>query len=115
MLIGELAERAGVSARALRHYEEKGLLAPERDAKGYRHYDESAVTVIAQIKVMLGAGLNAATIRRYLDCVRTGEQGVTLDMCPALRKELDRIAARLAAQQAAVESARRRLDALRSA
>ncbi|NKY27495.1 MerR family DNA-binding transcriptional regulator [Nocardia gamkensis] len=112
MLIGELAKRAGVSARALRHYEEKGLLAPRRDANGYRHYDESAVATVAQLQIMLAAGLNAATIRRYLDCVRTGEHDVILDMCPELRKELDSLAARLAARQAAVESTRRRLDAL---
>ncbi|MBF6464817.1 MerR family transcriptional regulator [Nocardia beijingensis] len=115
MLIGELAERTGVSARALRHYEEKELLAPERDANSYRYYDESAVAVVAQIRVMLEAGLNAAAIRRYLDCVRTGEHGVTVDMCPDLSDELDRIAARLAAQQKALEATRRRLDALRGA
>jgi DNA-binding transcriptional MerR regulator len=115
VLIGELAKRTGVSARALRHYEEKGLLEPARDANGYRLYDESALAVVAQIKVMLGAGLNAAAIRRYLDCVRIGGRGRTVDLCPALREELDRVAARLAAQQAAAESTRRRLDALRSA
>jgi DNA-binding transcriptional MerR regulator len=36
MLIGELAERAGVSARALRHYEDRELLVPDRDVNGYR-------------------------------------------------------------------------------
>ncbi|MGV9333775.1 MerR family transcriptional regulator [Nocardia sp. NPDC003726] len=115
MLIGELAERTGVSARALRHYEEKELLVPERDANGYRLYAESAVAVVAQIRVMLGAGLNAAAIRRYLDCVRDGEHGLSVDMCSGLRTELDRIAARLAAQQTALEATQRRLDALRSA
>ena len=38
MLIGELAERTGSSTRALRHYEDQGLLAPTRDTNGYRHY-----------------------------------------------------------------------------
>ena len=32
MLIGELAEKAGTSARTLRYYEEQGLVRPRRDA-----------------------------------------------------------------------------------
>lgn len=41
---GELARWAGVSARTIRFYEEKGILRPrERSAEGYRLYDDSAV------------------------------------------------------------------------
>jgi DNA-binding transcriptional MerR regulator len=36
MLIGELAERAGTSARTLRYYEAHGLVHAERHANGYR-------------------------------------------------------------------------------
>ncbi|POX42569.1 MerR family transcriptional regulator [Streptomyces sp. Ru73] len=112
MLISELAEKAGVSARALRHYEERGLLVPARNGSGYREYAESDVTRVAQIRAMLAAGLSTSVIRRYLDCARTGEHGVHLEMCPDLRAELDALAARLDAAQAELRAKRRRLSAL---
>lgn len=43
--IGELAERSGFSASALRYYEGIGLVVPaSRTAAGYRVYDDRAVT-----------------------------------------------------------------------
>ena len=84
MLIGELADRTGVSARALRHYEERELLVPVRDSNGYRRYEESAVGVVQQIQTMVAAGLGTEMIRRYLDCARTDDHHMTLDMCPDL-------------------------------
>ena len=43
MKIGELATRAGVSPRLVRYYEQQQLLAPTRQANGYRAYDEEHV------------------------------------------------------------------------
>lgn len=41
MLIGELAEQAGVNPKTIRYYEEVGLLPdPRRTDSGYRIYDE---------------------------------------------------------------------------
>ena len=48
--IGELAERAGVSVRTLRHYDAIGLLEPsDITPAGYRLYDEAAVAELEQI------------------------------------------------------------------
>lgn len=115
MLISELAESTGVSARALRHYEDCGLLTPARSSSGYRVYTESDVTRVAQIRVMISAGLGTSTIQRYLDCVRTGDHGTFLEMCPDLRAELDSLARRLDARQAELRETRSRLDRLTSA
>ncbi|MGI8937591.1 MAG: MerR family transcriptional regulator [Iamia sp.] len=42
--IGQVAERTGFSASALRYYEDHGLLAPvDRTDAGYRRYDDSSV------------------------------------------------------------------------
>ncbi|WP_017624831.1 MerR family transcriptional regulator [Nocardiopsis chromatogenes] len=112
MLISELAARTGVSARALRHYEERGVLVAGRDPNGYRAYSESDVVRVLQIKTMIDAGLPTSTIRRYIDCARTGDHGVTLEMCPALRAEVDAIAARIEEQRASLEEKRERLGAL---
>ena len=44
MRIGELAERAGISAKAIRYYEQIGILAPPaRTPSGYRAYDQAAL------------------------------------------------------------------------
>ncbi|TQK31687.1 DNA-binding transcriptional MerR regulator [Arthrobacter sp. SLBN-53] len=112
MLIGELAAAAGVSARALRHYEDRGLLVPGRTANGYRRYDREDVTRVKQIQLMIGAGLGASTIRRYLDCARTDERGTFLHMCPDLRAALDEVAGRLDKRQAQLTETRLRLRTL---
>ncbi|CAN3128171.1 MerR family transcriptional regulator [Mycobacterium sp. smrl_JER01] len=114
MLIGELAARTGVSARALRHYEDCEVLVAGRDANGYRIYSEPDVARVRQIKTLIGAGLSITTIRRYFDCVRDGDHGVTLRMCPDLRAELDAIAARLDEQQNTLDAKRARLRGLTS-
>ncbi|CAL9484001.1 MerR family transcriptional regulator [Streptomyces sp. enrichment culture] len=115
MRISRLAERTGATARALRHYEDRGLLVPERDRNGYRVYTESDIVRVAQIRTMIAAGLGTAVIRRYLDCARSGEHGVSLEMCPALRAELDALARRLDAEEASLRETRQRLAALTSA
>lgn len=115
MQIGELATLTGVSARALRHYEESGVLIPERTSSGYRVYTEADVARVAQIKAMISAGLGTATIRRYLDCARIGDHGTSLEMCPNLRAELDSIAECLAAKQAELRQMQQRLSELASA
>jgi len=108
VLITEFARRAGVSARSLRHYEEQGLLTPARTATGYRLFEESDLDVVARIRLMLDAGLATVVIRQYLDCVRTGAGTHHLQLCPALRRELEAVAARL-------EQESRRIDATRAA
>ncbi|GAA2528165.1 MerR family transcriptional regulator [Winogradskya humida] len=69
MRIGELAERAGVSVRALRYYEEQELLASERSASGQRHYREDAVDRVQLIQMLYGAGLSSKTVAELLPCV----------------------------------------------
>ena len=70
--IGDIAQRAGVSTRALRYYEEQGLLAPERTPSGQRSYAESAVERVQMIQGFFTAGLASRTIRQLLPCVDTG-------------------------------------------
>ena len=108
MRIAEAARRAGVSPRALRHYEDTGLLAPARTAGGYRDYDASDVARAAQVRTMTAAGVGTDLIRRYLDCV--GEAG--LELCPDLLAELDALRARLSAEQEALAAKQDRLAAI---
>jgi len=47
--IGELAERTGVAASALRFYEARGLLHSTRNASGYREYSRASTRRVAFI------------------------------------------------------------------
>ncbi len=63
MLIGQLATRTGVSAKALRFYERRGLLPePDRTSGGYRDYGADAVTRVTFIKDAQGSGFTLAQI-----------------------------------------------------
>ncbi len=115
MLISELAARTGLSTRALRHYEDRGVLVPDRDFNGYRIYAEEDVTRVEQIKTMIAAGLGTEAVRNYIDCVRSGRDTHTLAMCPNLRAELDRLANRLNARQAELQETQERLCRLAEA
>lgn len=101
MLIGELAERTGISERLLRYYERVGLLAAERRSNGYREYDEDAEHRVTQIRALLAVGLPTRAIAQLLPC--TSADGA-LRACPGVLPtlqdrlaELDRRAAELAA------------------
>lgn len=69
MRIGELAERAGVSVRSLRYYEEQGLLNSNRSSSGQRHYTQHEVERVAFIQRLYAAGLSSRTIASVLPCV----------------------------------------------
>jgi DNA-binding transcriptional MerR regulator len=100
MRIGELAERAGTTARALRHYESLGLLRARRAGNGYRAYDDQDLRLLRQIRTLRDFGFELEDTRPFVDCLRAGHpEG---DSCPASvevyqRKlaELDEYLARL--------------------
>lgn len=110
MQIGELATLTGVSTRALRHYEDTGVLVPDRTSSGYRTYSHADILRVEHIKAMISAGLSTAAIRRYLDCAHSGDHGSSLAMCPDLRAELDSIADRLRARASDIDGTLRQLS-----
>ena len=74
MRIGELAEAVGITTKALRFYEEQGLLPPaERTTGGYRDYTNEAVARVDFIHRGQAAGLTLAQIRQILDIRDHGE------------------------------------------
>lgn len=61
MKVGDVARLAGVSVRTLHHYEELGLLQPDRDAEsGYRRYSDEDMARLQQVLFYreLGLGLD---------------------------------------------------------
>jgi DNA-binding transcriptional MerR regulator len=81
--IGELGERVGLSARTLRHYEERGLLPARRRANGYREYDEQDVALVAEIRSLVGLGFTLEDTRPFVACLRAGH--ATGASCPDAR------------------------------
>ena len=81
MQIKELADRAGVTVKAVRYYEARGLISPERASNGYREYDDADVQVVREIRALLSLGLTADETVPFVDCLRAGNDRA--DVCPA--------------------------------
>ncbi|WP_280222392.1 MerR family transcriptional regulator [Nocardia neocaledoniensis] len=56
--IGAAAARFGLGAHVLRHWEDCGLLSPDRDAAGRRRYRDTDLDTIAMIVLGKKAGLS---------------------------------------------------------
>lgn len=84
--IAEVVRRTGLTSRALRFYEARGLLAPLRTAGGRRLYGPGELERLNQLLALKKAGLTLAQIQRLLS-----------------RRPLD-LAALVAAQLAALDS-----------
>lgn len=65
--ISVAAELAGSGIQALRLYERRGLLAPDRTDAGTRRYSDNDVTRVRRITALLGDGLNLAGIGAVLE------------------------------------------------
>ena len=67
MRIGELAERAGISTKAIRYYEQIGILTPPaRTSSGYRHYDQTALGRLGFVRAAQALGLSLGEIRQII-------------------------------------------------
>lgn len=66
--IQEVARLAGTTSRTLRHYDDVGLLEPNRiGANGYRHYDEFGLVRLQRILLLRDLGLGIPAIRDVLE------------------------------------------------
>lgn len=83
MTSGEIAKKAGVSQKAVRLYDEKGLLKPTEYSDGnYRLYDKEALQILEKIVALKQIGFSLEEIR---DNLTSGEAG---DIEEALRMQL---------------------------
>ncbi|WP_395293874.1 MerR family transcriptional regulator [Kitasatospora hibisci] len=81
MRIGELAQRAGTTTRALRYYEQLGLLPARRAGNGYRAYGEDDLRLLEQIRSLQDFGFGLEETRPFVECLRAGHPAG--DSCPA--------------------------------
>ena len=100
--VSELATRAGISGRTLRHYHAIGLLLPDRiGANGYRYYGPDAVARLQRILLLREAGMPLDSIAGVLAAPES-----FLAEAEALEAHLEQ----LASEQRALE---RRIHAVR--
>ena len=65
--IGQVAQRAGVSADTIRYYERLGLLPkPQRSPSGYREYTDTIVNRITLVRNAMRFGFSLLEIRGFL-------------------------------------------------
>lgn len=103
--IGTLARRSGLTVRALRHYDEAGLLPPVgRSPAGHRLYDASSVARLLQVVALRTLGLPLRAIREVLD---------TADPLRLLEQHRDRLRARADEAARLADAVDRVADALR--
>ena len=69
MSIGEFARRSRLSAKALRIYDDLGLLPPARvdDWSGYRFYEDAQLETAKLIAALRGIGVPLAAVKEWLE------------------------------------------------
>jgi len=87
--IGQIAERSGVSAKALRLYEQRGLLKPcAHSEAGYRLYGPDALRRLMQIVVLKRSGFTLAQIDGLLSSAASTIASLLGERIEALQREM---------------------------
>jgi DNA-binding transcriptional MerR regulator len=101
--VKELARIAGISVRALHHYDAIGLLVPTaRSASGYRLYDDDDVIRLQQIIVARELGLALEEIQKSLDDPSFDRRQALLSQRTQLTQRAEETAAMIAAVDCAL-------------
>lgn len=91
MLIGELAERSGVSARMLRHYDSIGLLSPSgRSPGGFREYSDADVQRLFHVEALKSLGLSLSEITGALADLSFSPATMVAELLERTRERLTR-------------------------
>ncbi|WP_374654410.1 MerR family transcriptional regulator [Phenylobacterium sp.] len=99
--LGAAMREFGLTARALRYYEEVGLIEADRDRLNCRRYDERAMDRLRLIAQFRRAGLDVRDIRLILERREQGD---------ASEGYVDCAVARLQERLAVIESERQQLE-----
>jgi DNA-binding transcriptional MerR regulator len=99
--IGEVARGAGVSVRAVRYYEQQGLLIAERSPSGQRLYRQDAIPLVRFFQQMFAAGLTSRRITELLPCWDSGHTDAA--QRAMLRAEHERMQAKIDDLQTALD------------
>lgn len=103
----EAAKRLGVTQKALRLYEQRGLVAPLRSATGWRTYGPAEIARLHQVLALKGLGLPLATIAKLM----RGPMASLAQVLALQEQALARESSRVGRALELVRAARGRLEA----
>ena len=75
MLLNEIIKEVGMTKRAVKYYEEKGLLTVNKDNNGYRNYSKQDVDTLKKISVYRKLGIGIKDIQKLL---KTDDKSILL-------------------------------------
>ncbi|WP_175410222.1 MerR family DNA-binding protein [Streptomyces sp. TRM64462] len=113
LTIGQAARAAGLTRKAVRVYEARGLLPEaERSTAGYRLYSPGDVELLAFIRRARALGLHLDDVREVLEIRRGGRPpcDAVRDLLDARVAEIDTTVADLLALRQALTDTRRAAD-----
>lgn len=67
MQINEVIQQVDLTKRAIKYYEEQGLLSVHKDENGYRNYTEEDVAILKEISVYRKLGISIKDIKILLE------------------------------------------------
>ena len=110
MTVGQAARASGLSPKAIRLYETRGLIEPAaRTESGYRTYGPDDIGLLTFIRRAKSLGLRLDEIRQIIDLQRGGRQPCTtvLALVDSRITEIDTAIADLQALRASLAAVRR--------
>ena len=67
MLLNEVIKEVGMTKRAIKYYEEKGLLSVKKDDNGYRNYTKEDVEILKKISIYRKLSIGIDDIKKLLE------------------------------------------------
>lgn len=107
--IGQICERTGLSARQVRAWERRGVVATRRGTGNQRVFGEAELGRLIDAKRMRDAGLGLAEIKLALAITHGSALGAEVDGVRAVQQILSRIGVLLAVAEELSEATRQRL------
>jgi DNA-binding transcriptional MerR regulator len=104
MRVGEVARKSGISVRTLHHYDEIGLIVPQRTESGYRVYDDDEIALLQEVLFYRELGFPLDEIAAL---VSTPDH----DRGDALRRQRDLVRRKIARTERLLEAIERSINA----
>ncbi|MFF8784031.1 MerR family transcriptional regulator [Streptomyces sp. NPDC015125] len=82
MRIGDAAVAAGMTPRALRYYEQQGLVTARRTPSGHRVYDAEDIRRLKAVRALRDAGLTVGDVRAFAHLLHTMPADGVPDLIP---------------------------------
>ena len=85
MTINDISKELGLTKRAIKFYEEKGLLSVPKDENGYRNYSPEHIRILKTISVYRKLGIGITDIQKI---VNRGDESILLQVLQEKEAEL---------------------------